>query len=33
MEGGGPDEEVASSKFNTTIQKSIPKMAFALTKG
>ena len=27
MEGGGHDEEVSSSKFNTTIQKSIPKMA------
>jgi len=24
MEGGGHDKEVASSKFNTSIQKSIP---------
>jgi len=24
MEGGGYDKEVASSKFNTSIQKSIP---------
>ena len=27
MEGGGHDKEVASSKFSTSIQKSIPKMA------
>ena len=24
MEGGGHDKEVASSKFNTSVQKSIP---------
>ena len=24
MEGGGHDKEAASSKFNTSIQKSIP---------
>jgi len=24
MEGGGHDKEVASSKFNTSIQRSIP---------
>ena len=24
MEGGGHDKEVASSKFNTSIQKSLP---------
>ena len=26
MEGGGHDKEVVSSKFNTSIQKSIPSL-------
>ena len=26
MEGGGHDKEVASSKFNTSIQRSIPHL-------
>ena len=26
IEGGGHDKEVASSKFNSSIQRSIPKL-------